>query len=189
MDPLSLETRPGLPDALRVLAERYPRDGWETHPDFNALTRFWLDRHLMFREVQGQLIRRTEILLDRNANPARSAADLSRLAGFFLTELHTHHHIEDDHYFPALAAQDARLSAAFALLDRDHTALDTGMRALATGANAVLAEVRTASNDLRPAGALKETLDRFARLLDRHLVDEEEIVVPIILEYHGAGMG
>ena len=37
-----LETRQGLPDALRYLVEKYPRDIWESHRNFDELTRFWL---------------------------------------------------------------------------------------------------------------------------------------------------
>ena len=78
-DPLDLDRRTGLPDALRILAEKYPREIWEAHPEFNALTRFWLDRHLMFRRLQGMLIAETETYLDRTADPARYAANLSGL--------------------------------------------------------------------------------------------------------------
>ena len=45
----------GCPIPLRLLAERYPRIGWEAHPHFTALTRFWLDRHLGFRRMQAML--------------------------------------------------------------------------------------------------------------------------------------
>ncbi len=182
-DPLDLDRRTGLPDALRVLAEKYPRGTWETHPEFNALTRFWLDRHLMFRRIQDVLIAETESYLDRSADPTRYTADLSRLAGMFLNELHGHHGIEDAHYFPVLAARDARLGAGFELLDADHHALDAGIHGLADRTNAVLRAPAAV-----PAEALRAELERFRSLLDRHLTDEEDLVVPMILEYAGAGL-
>jgi len=49
-----LRHRKGLPDALRVLLEQYPRALWESHQNFDGLTRFWLERHLMFRRALGQ---------------------------------------------------------------------------------------------------------------------------------------
>jgi iron-sulfur cluster repair protein YtfE (RIC family) len=182
-DPLDLDRRTGLPDALRILAEKYPREIWETHPEFNALTRFWLDRHLMFRRLQGMLIAETETYLDRTADPARYAANLSGLAGTFLNELHGHHGIEDAHYFPLLASRDARLTSGFELLDSDHHALDAGLHGLADRTNAVLRSPAAV-----PAEALRVDLVRFEALLDRHLIDEEELVVPMILEYAGAGL-
>jgi hypothetical protein len=111
-DPLALDTRTGLPDALRVLVEKYPREGWEGHPNFNGLTRFWLERHLMFRRLQGMLLAETEGGLDRARDPRQVAAQLGRLASMFLNELHGHHTIEDVHYFPALAGGSSRGSSA-----------------------------------------------------------------------------
>lgn len=182
-DPLDLDRRTGLPDALRVLAEKYPRETWEAHPEFNALTRFWLDRHLMFRRLQDLLVTETEGFLDRKADARRYSASLSRLAGTFLNELHGHHGIEDAHYFPLLAARDARLTAGFELLDADHHALDAGIHGLADRTNAVLR-----APGPEAAEALRVDLVRFRALLDRHLVDEEELVVPMVLEYAGAGL-
>jgi len=182
-DPLDLDRRTGLPDALRVLAEKYPRENWETHPEFNALTRFWLDRHLMFRRLQDMLIEETEGFLDGRADARRYASSLSRLAGTFLNELQGHHGIEDAHYFPLLAARDARLAAGFELLDSDHHALDAGLHGLADRTKAVLRKPETVATE-----ALRIDLVRFRALLDRHLIDEEELVVPIILEYADAGL-
>jgi hypothetical protein len=187
--PLDLATRTGLPDALRVLLERYPRPGWEGHPEFNALTRFWLDRHLMFRRLQTGLVEETRGFLDRSTDPRRYGAALSRLAGLYLNELHGHHHIEDLHYFPLLRAQDARLEAGFDLLDRDHHDLDGGLHRLADRANAVLRGLGEPGAGRDAAGALLGELERFAVFLDRHLTDEEDLIVPVILEYRGAGLG
>ena len=182
-DPLDLDRRTGLPDALRFLAEKYPREVWETHPEFNALTRFWLDRHLMFRRLQDMLIDETEGFIDGRADPRHYATRLSRLAGTFLNELHGHHGIEDARYFPLLAARDPRLSAGFELLESDHHALEAGLHGLADRTNAVLRQPASVA-----AEALRVDLVRLRTLLDRHLIDEEELVVPMVLEYAGAGL-
>ena len=52
---LSLETRTGLPDAPRVLAEQYPRTDWEAHENFGEMIQFWIQRHLMFRQLTDVL--------------------------------------------------------------------------------------------------------------------------------------
>ncbi len=188
MDDLTLATRPGLPDALRVLVERYPRGGWEPHPAFDGLTRFWLDRHLMFRAAQARLIGDTRGFLDHARDPRRFAAELNRLAGFFVGELHAHHNVEDVHYFPLLACKEPRLERGFALLDADHHAIDPELQALAQQTQAVLAALGRGEAAGAEAGILLATLERLARLLDRHLTDEEEIVVPVILHHGGAGL-
>lgn len=188
MDELALATRHGLPDALRVLVDRYPRGTWEAHPYFTAMTRFWLDRHLGFRRMQGMLIGETQGFLDRDREPRRYAHGLARLAGMFLNDLHGHHGIEDHHYFPLLKTLDARLERGFELLDADHHALDGEIHAMAEATNRVLAAVRSDRPAEAAAEALRGRLAVFERFLDRHLTDEEEIVVPVILDNPGAGL-
>ena len=177
-----LEERTGLPEALRVLADALPREGWESHPNFSALTRFWLDRHLMFRDVLGRLVTGAEARIDGGVDPMRHAQETSHYAGFLLNQLHGHHQIEDHHYFPELQRLDGRLERGFALLDADHHALDGHIHALAETTNAYL---RAPAGDVGrdAAGALHQALARFDLLLDRHLNDEEDLVVPVILTY------
>ena len=177
-----LEHRQGLPDALRVLLDTLPRSGWEAHPNFSGLIRFWLDRHLMFREVLGRLRTGSALYLDGRADPRRHGAETARYAGFLLNELHGHHGIEDHHYFPALVGLDGRLVRGFVLLDADHQALDGHIHAMAATTNAFLGRLGEA--DARDRGAdLDAALARFEGFLDRHLTDEEDLVVPVILTH------
>ncbi len=185
-DPLALDRRDGLPEHLRVLADKYPRGDWTGHGNFDGLTRFWLDRHLMFRDCLARLQSETETFLDQNRDRNAYGHQLSRLGGFFINQLLTHHHIEDQHYFPILEAKDTRLKAAFELLDNDHHALDAHLHALADDTNAVLHKLQEREKADRQAETYRQTLTGFARFLDRHLCDEEEVVVPVILE-HGSG--
>lgn len=176
-----LEHRTGLPDALRVLARDYPRDRWESHRNFDGLTRFWLDRHLGFRRLLTLLQSEAQALQDpgRAPHPKR----LAQLAGTLLNELHGHHQIEDHHYFPRLAAAEPRLERGFALLDSDHQALDAHIHELADRTNAVLASMSQGQPHRDAAGRLSAALDPFHTFLDRHLTDEEELVVPVILHF------
>lgn len=176
-----IETRKGLPEHLRVLADKYPRAVWQGHGNFNELTSFWLERHLMFRRVIEKLIADTEVQLD--TNKPRYEAELSRYTGFFLDQLHQHHTIEDTHYFPKFNQFDGRLVRAFDMLDKDHHALDAHLAGLAEHTNAVLTGSKN-NRDARDAtGRLLAVQTGFRRFLDRHLQDEEEIIVPIVLEY------
>ncbi|PZX16306.1 hemerythrin HHE cation binding domain-containing protein [Palleronia aestuarii] len=179
---IGLETREGLPDALRVLVEKLPRGTWEAHPNFSPLTRFWLDRHLMFRDVLGKLRGGSQAFLDGRTAPERYGRETARLAQFFLGELHAHHSIEDHHYFPVLQGLDARLERGFTLLDADHHALDGHLNGLAETTNGMLRGLSSA-DPKAGAGTLEETLGGFETFLDRHLTDEEDLVVPVILTY------
>lgn len=186
---LALERRDSLPDALRVLLQQYPREAWETHPEFSALIRFWLERHLMFRRMQRLLREETQGFLGAAREPDAYGRGLVRVAGAFINELHGHHMIEDLHYFPTLQGLDARISSGFELLDADHKAIDPALCELADRTNAVLDAVRSGSTAVDAAGALDERLARMERLLDRHLTDEEELVVPVLLAHPEASLG
>ena len=182
---LALGRREGLPDALRVLLDDYPRAGWEGDPGFDGLVRFWLSKHLAFREMLAILTRETEAAAD-GADPARFAAVLSRLGGRLVGDLHGHHGIEDAHYFPRLARMEPRLEAGFALLDGDHHALDGHLERFVDAANGLIGQASAPARLRGEAAGFAERLSGFEGFLDRHLVDEEELVVPVLLR-HGTG--
>lgn len=184
-----LESRERLPDALRVLLARHPREGWQTDVPLGGLTDFWLKRHLMFRQLLEELKERTELLTDRRIAPEEYGPQLSRYGGFFVSQLHEHHHVEDAHYFPLLVKTEQRLAHGFDLLDRDHVALDGHLKGFVTDANAVLQSLSEPGADAGEAQRFLDGLKRLERFLDRHLTDEEDLVVPILLEHGEGGLG
>ena len=161
-NPLALDQRDGLPDSLRVLADAYPRGTWEKHENFNQMIQFWMQRHMMFRQLMELLNTDAERLMDRKIGFQDYAPRLS------------HYHIEDAHYFPQLIQLDGRIEKAFDLLESDHLAMDGLLHGMANGANAVLQGGEI--------GTFRDTLTEFGTLLERHLTDEEDIVVPVVLE-------
>ena len=182
-DALQLDLRTGLPDALKVLLLDYPRAGWQAHAGYDGLIRFWLDRHMMFRRILERLLTQTEETLDRRMDVALFHQQTGRLGSAFVQELHGHHSIEDAHYFPVLSGKDARIARAFDLLDQDHHALDGHINSFVEHANGAL-QAQSAGD--AAIGQFHKNLKDLAIMLDRHLIDEEEIVVPVILHY-GAG--
>lgn len=175
MTDLSLDTRTGLPDALQVLLAAYPRAGWETHPEFGALTRFWLDRHLMFRRLADLLRSDTQARIDGGLDPAVYLQRLNRFGGMLVGELHGHHQIEDVHYFPRLSRMEPTLERGFDLLDADHHTLDDRLAGFTSAANGVLSG--------GAPGPFLEALEALDALLDRHLLDEEDLIVPVLLKH------
>ena len=88
MSELALERREGLPDALRVLLNDYPRGTWEEHGNFGEMVRFWLERHMMFRDVLAQMTADTQAYIDKEMEGPQYAPRLSRYGGMLLNELH-----------------------------------------------------------------------------------------------------
>ena len=183
MSELDLSRRDGLPDALRVLLERYPRDMGESHRNFDGLTRFWLDRHLMFRRALRDWQADTQGYLEKARDARAHGQATAQLGGFLINQLHGHHQIEDAHYFPVLSQAEARLARGFDLLDADHHALDAELAALTDAANTHLRQLSTGGDATTSAGAMLTRLNGFEAFLNRHLVDEEELVVPVILHH------
>ncbi|MDF0603955.1 hemerythrin domain-containing protein, partial [Psychromarinibacter sp. C21-152] len=119
--------------------------------------------------------------LDGRAGFETYAPRLSRYGGFFLNQLHGHHQIEDMHYFPQLVGLEPRIDRGFEMLEKDHESIDPMLQDFASSANAVLQPADdTAARDA--ARTFLERLDGFGALLERHLTDEEDIVVPVILK-------
>ncbi len=181
-DDLALATRAALPAEYRLLLADYPRAGWPEHRDFNGLAAFWLDRHLGFRRVIGLLRADAAAMIDKRMAPQAWGQRLLRLGSGFLGDLVGHHQIEDDAYFPQLAALEPRIAGGFDMLDRDHHALHGLIDRFASGANAALAETQDVAR--RDAAARFEAeLAAFERMLARHLDDEEDLVLPVVLKH------
>jgi hemerythrin-like domain-containing protein len=185
---LPLADRDGLPDALRVLLEAHPRDSWKAHPRFHGLVSFWLERHMMFRQLMGHMTRETEAFLDRDREARGFATGIAQYGGLFVSQLHGHHQIEDHHYFPLLRTKEARIEAGFDLLDADHHALDGILNRFVEQANAAIAGAEGPRGQVA-AGTLRQGLGDLERLIGRHLEDEEDLIVPVILRHGADGLG
>ena len=184
---LALDTREALPDALRALVEQIPRDSWQTHPNFDQLVSFWLERHMMFRKLMEMLQTDARALIDKRMDQREYANRLGRFGGMFVNELHGHHQIEDHHYFPVLARAEPDFARGFEILDTDHHAIDATLNRFVERANAVLQSGNDPILYRDSAGRLSDEMVGMARLLDRHLEDEEELVAPVLLK-HGPAL-
>jgi hemerythrin-like domain-containing protein len=100
--------------------------------------------------------------------------------------LHVHHNVEDVHYFPIMSQKEARVAAGFALLDSDHHALDGHLNRFVERANGVL---KPPADPKPVVGRFLDEVQGLGAMLDRHLTDEEELVVPVILKYGAQDLG
>jgi hypothetical protein len=194
IEALALARRSGWPEDLRVLVARYPREQWEGHANLGEMARFWLSRHAMFREL-ATMIQTIEAQFRAGK---LSAAEFPRQfvprLQFLLSQLGVHHQIEDLHYFPIFRAAEARLARGFDVLEGDHHAIHADMDRTVETANAFLRALST--NLAGDADTLRRCGDAYAAAsgallkgLIRHLDDEEDLIVPLILDRGEQALG
>ncbi len=177
-----------MPEELRFLLDTYPRDSWEAHPGFKEKTRHWLGAHQMFRRLAERVRLDAEDYLDRTTDAAAYAGRLSYYGNALVGNLHGHHGWEDHSYFPELAAADPRFEAGLEVLEKDHADLDLVLDSFTKTANRAIKLVQLDEPQAREeAGRLQETAQVIEAFLKRHLSDEEELAVPIILHHRLRG--
>lgn len=171
-----------MPEDLLDLLRKYPRDSWDSAASLSGLAEMWLARHRMFRELSAMSVRTTEAWGERAVPAGTFVATFSRQVGMLLGELENHHLVEDHHYFPAFARAEPRLRRGFDILDNDHGVIHEAIDSLARASRELIAAVTEGGDAGRPTEGVLGELGRFDRTLSRHLDDEEDLVIPLILE-------
>lgn len=177
-----------MPDEMRFLLNSYPREDWDAHPGFKQKTRNWLGAHQMFRRMAERVRLDTQAVLDKDIALGDYVGRLSFFGRNLVGNLHGHHGWEDRSYFPELSAADPRFGAGLELLEQDHVDLDVVLDDMTRKSNRVIklatldeAQAQQEANTVLPAA---EAIEAF---LARHLSDEEDLAVPIILHHRLRG--
>ena len=175
----ALHLRAGLPAEFRYLEVAYPRARWPVM-DLHPMATHWLEIHGWFRGMAGELVQLGDLWReDRIELADYRRAVLPRLRRF-LGHLHGHHHHESGQYFPAMALIEPGMAKGFALLDRDHDAVERLLSAMAQAANALNGAAGQSGDQPRLAATMADAIESGVGLIGRHLDDEEEIVVPVL---------
>src|SRR5689334_8167836 len=175
---------------MRVLLGPYPREQWDAHANLGETARVRLSRHAMFRELSGTIEQVTEQFRAGNLPPMEFARQFAPRLQFILDQLNVHHQIEDFHYFPIFRAADARLAIGFDVLEGDHHHIHADMARTAETANALLRALQDGGDALLRCG--DDYADASGALLKglvRHLDDEEDLIVPLILDRSEEALG
>ncbi len=173
---------------MQILLDKYPRDSWDSHPGFKEKTLHWLGAHQMFRRLAELVRTDAEHFLDRTVSPDAYAARLSYYGNALVGNLHGHHGWEDRSYFPELSAADPRFDAGLEVLETDHADLDLVLDQYTRTANRAIKLIHLDEAQARSeVGALRDTSEVIEAFLKRHLNDEEELAVPIILHHRLRG--
>ena len=185
-----LESRSGLPDDLRWLVENYPRESWQGHHNIHGMASMWLQRHDMFRELGGVLTAGIGDYREGRLDARGFAQWFAPRLNFFLGNLDGHHNVEDHHYFPVFANAEKRLKRGFEILDADHHLIHEALERNAETANAFVRSLQENEDRQRfAADAYADENARLVAMLTRHLADEEDLIIPLILDRGDRALG
>lgn len=186
---LDLMKRAGLPEDLRFLVAKYPRENWAAHHNIGGMAGMWLQRHGMFRELGGMLTGGIADYREGRTNANEFAQWFAPRLNFFLGNLDGHHNVEDQHYFPAFARAETRLKRGFDILDADHHMIHEALEMNAETANGFLRALKENEDKRRfAADAYADANQRLVAMLTRHLDDEEDLIIPLILDRGDAAL-
>jgi hemerythrin HHE cation binding domain-containing protein len=169
---------------LRARLERHPREMWRR--DSAPAVEFWLDVHDGFRRETDTLASAADAYRHGRLTACDLAAlDAPRLGGM-VARLHGHHEVEDFRYFPTFRRLEPRLAGGFDSLADDHLRLETHVRSSLAALRELLsaADAIAASEVARGHAAERyvRQIEDLCRVLVRHLRDEEDLIIPLLLD-------
>ena len=175
--------RRGLERELRATLAglaQWPPERWAEHPAHDGLASHWQDIHRAMLHNLGTIETTLRSLADdrlADSERIRLVAEVAPAARHAVDHLHGHHRLEDQGMFPQLLRAAPSLARPLNLLEADHIVL-----------NAVLVAFERALAALPDANAPASAWDvvaaageRVAKVVRRHIRDEEEIVIPAVL--------
>ncbi len=176
-----LAKRPGLTAELRKLLFDTPKAEWGSHNNYWRGADMWQAIHRSLLHESGLFVTGLEKVIDMPKGEMDSALllnNLRQLGGHLVGHAHVHHHVEDDNYFPRFKEVFPQLGRPIDLLDSDHRVLEETLDAVENHVRALQAE--NADKD-RLASVLADAR-KLDHILNRHLEDEEDIVIPALLK-------
>jgi hypothetical protein len=187
---LELDSRAGWPEDLRLLLDRYPRPIWPGHANLGEMARFWLQIHDGFRGLAAAIEEQTAELREGRLPPEAFREWLAPRLQTLLSHLHGHHQIEDHQFFPLFSAAEPRLVRGFEVLESDHGRIHESIVGVVDAARTLLRAAPADRDLLRRSGdAYAASGATLFRRLDRHLGDEEDLIIPLILDRGEPALG
>ncbi len=188
MTQYSIHTRQGLPEVWQTLLRDYPREAWPDHPNFTRPIRKWMGAHVNFRQMAGLLRGQSKEMMDKTLDPARFQANLGHYGHALVQHLHGHHAWEDHRFFPELAGAAPRFIRGLDMLETDHTEMDALLERFSRAGNRYLQLMQMSPDDApQELPDLMQQSQALEQFLNRHLTDEEDLVVPILLHHKMRG--
>ena len=158
------------------LYNKLPPDQW-FGADYAYKTSGWLKVHTNIRKRQRILVQISEAYISGEFDWSEYRSQILKRINMHVLKLHQHHGVEDDGFFPEFVSMYPKLAPAFEILGHDHEYLNELLDKLQIQ-NDQLA--RSEVEDKALAEELHDTLVKVTALLQQHLTDEEDLVIPIL---------
>ena len=158
------------------LYNKLPPDQW-FGADYAYKTSGWLKVHTNIRKRQRILVQISEAYISGEFDWSEYRSQILKRINMHVLKLHQHHEVEDEGFFPEFVSMYPKLAPAFEILGHDHEYLNELLDKLQIQ-NDQLA--RSEIEDKARAEELHKTLVAVTDLLQQHLTDEEDLVIPIL---------
>jgi hypothetical protein len=160
------------------------RTTWDNDPQFLGWPAHLQRLHAALFEGSARLISGLEVVLDEPEGSVQELMGLTgmnRLANDLVAHVHSHHRFEDANVLPGFLGRFPQLSGAIDLLEKDHDFLD---RSLDKAEHSFDRLQGTGTTKAQVNEAL-EHAQSLGEILNRHTYDEEDILIPAVLNAYG----
>ena len=164
------------------LLRDFPRSEWTSSRQQQPTVRLLLSRHGGFRRRVQELLQASKAALDEQESPPDFCYYLATELHYFVPLLEGHHQAETARLYPRLLSHFPLAEKRFHILEGDHTQLDSAIEALGGFPERLMTQAPTRALFLAETEQLCEAFFTFQKLLERHLDDEEDLVIPILLK-------
>ncbi|NQZ32782.1 MAG: hemerythrin domain-containing protein [Oceanospirillaceae bacterium] len=179
---VSVKLRDELPIPIKKSLLNIERAQWAHHPKYHGKAEFFIHYHEGLLNTSSYILNTLVELLNGSNDPALHETKLKEIyrAGMSLINNAEHHHkIEDHLYFPEFKRLEPKLGAGIDLLENDHLALSAALGQFSISLN----QSMIPGSSYSAWGLLYQSAIDVDRILNRHLNDEEEIIIPIFLRH------
>ncbi|MGL1920594.1 MAG: hemerythrin domain-containing protein [Hyphomicrobiales bacterium] len=178
-----VKKRDGLSPTIKKTLLESTREDWPKHRRYQGMAGFWLNIHRNLLQGTNQLADGFESLLDTPPSEIQdeiNARKLQQMGNQVISHLHHHHEIEDHNYFPQFIQLYPNMEHAINLLDGDHKILDQALQDTQLALVDMMAQKPVDRDMIAQVAKGSRALEK---IITRHLWDEEEIIIPILLEH------
>ena len=158
------------------LYNKLPPDQW-FGADYAYKTSGWLKVHTNIRKRQRILTQINDAYISGEFDWSEYRSQILKRINMHVLKLHQHHGVEDDGFFPEFVSMYPKLAPAFEILGHDHEYLNELLDKLQIQNDQL---GRREIEDKALAEELHDTLVAVTDLLQQHLTDEEDLVIPIL---------